>query len=78
MTRTGVAEQGSNKRTAVMWASEKGMTNMVEKLLAAGAKAEMTDSVKREEERVGGGRCRAGERGCARGRGEGDWWEIPI
>ena len=50
-----------------MWASEKGMTNMVEKLLAAGAKAETTDGVKREEERVGGGRPRAGE---------GDWWEI--
>ena len=50
-----------------MWASEKGMTNMVEKLLAAGAKAETTDGVKREEERVGGGGRRAGE---------GDWWEI--
>ena len=66
-TRTGVGEQGEYKRTALMWASEKGMTNMVEKLLAAGAKAETTDGVKREEERVGGGRRRAGE---------GDWWEI--
>ena len=51
MTRTGVAEQGYNERTALMWASEKGMTNMVEKLLAAGAKAETTDTVKREDER---------------------------
>ena len=59
--------QSDHKRTALMWASEKGMTNMVEKLLAAGAKAETTDGVKREEERVGGGRRRAGE---------GDWWEI--
>lgn len=67
VTRTGVGEQGEYKRTALMWASEKGMTNMVEKLLAAGAKAETTDGVKREEERVGGGRRRAGE---------GDWWEI--
>ena len=67
MTRTGVSEQGYNKRTALMRASEKGMTNMVEKLVAAGAKAETTDEVKREEERVGGGRRRAGE---------GDWWEI--
>ena len=56
VTRTGVAEQGYNERTALMWASEKGMTNMVEKLLAAGAKAETTDEVKREEER---GRGRA-------------------
>ena len=58
-TRTGVGEQGQYKRTALMRASEKGMTNMVEKLLAAGAKAETTDEVKREEERVGGGRRRA-------------------
>ena len=45
-TRTGVGEQGQYKRTALMRASEKGMTNMVEKLLAAGAKAETTDEVK--------------------------------
>ena len=63
VTRTGVDEQGGyHKRTALMWASEKGMTNMVEKLLAAGAKAETTDKVKREEQMVRGGRCTEGVR----------------
>ena len=59
-----------------MRASERAMTNMVEKLLAAGAKAETTDAVKREDQRVGGGRCRAGDRQCEKGRGEGDWQEV--
>ena len=58
----GVGEQDEYKRTALMWASEKGMTNMVEKLLAAGAKAETTDKVKREEQMVRGGRCTEGVR----------------
>ena len=34
---------GGSKRTALMLASLKSMTGVVEKLLAAGAKAELTD-----------------------------------
>ena len=46
LTHAGVPEQGFDKRSALMRASENGMTGMVEKLLAAGAKAETTDEVK--------------------------------
>ena len=57
LTQVGVLEQGSyeyekyekDKRTALMLASSKGMTGIVEKLLAAGAKAETTDEVKGRE-----------------------------
>ena len=46
LTHAVVPEQDGGKRTALMIASDKGMTGLVEKLLAAGAKAELTDKVK--------------------------------
>jgi hypothetical protein len=47
LTHAGVPEQGGAfKRSALMLASKNGMTGVVEKLLAAGAKAELTDEVK--------------------------------
>lgn len=57
----------------------KGMTGMMEKLLAAGANAETTDQVK-SEERVGGKSGRAGERGvCKRDRRrDGDCWVLCL
>ena len=46
LTHAGVPEQGGNfKRSALMLASKNGMTVVVEKLLAAGAHAELTDEV---------------------------------
>ena len=56
LTQTDMHEQGSAeieqnyervkiKRTALKLASRKGMTGVVEKMLAAGAKAELTDEV---------------------------------
>ena len=55
LTHAVVPEQDGGKRTALMIASDKGMTGLVEKLLAAGAKAELTDKVKGVERGVGGG-----------------------
>ena len=65
LTQVGVLEQGSyeyekyhekSKRTALMLASSKGMKGIVEKLLAAGARAETTNEVhSAREERVAGG-----------------------
>ena len=51
LTQTGVHEQGSYyyKGSALVLASRMGMKGMVEKLLAAGAKAESTDEVKERE-----------------------------
>ena len=58
LTQTGVHEQGSCdprgrfetwKGSALVFASRMGKTGMVEKLLAAGAKAESTDEVKERE-----------------------------
>ena len=63
LTQTGVHEQGSYqpggcdrygdtityKGSALVLAVRKGMKGMVEKLLAAGAKAESTDEVKERE-----------------------------
>ena len=46
LTHAGVREQDGDKRTALMLASKKSMTGLVEKMLAAGAKAELTDKVK--------------------------------
>jgi hypothetical protein len=47
LTHAGVREQGGlYEQSALMLASENGMTGVVEKLLAAGAKAELTDEVK--------------------------------
>ena len=44
------------KETALMMASSKGMKGIVEKLLAAGARAETTNEVhSAREERVAGG-----------------------
>ena len=62
-----VLQCGQNKHRLLRSFAGSGYVPYVEELLAAGAKAETTDGVKREEERVGGGRRRAGE---------GDWWEI--
>ena len=45
LTHTGLPEQGSRTQTALMHASIYGMTGVVQKLVAAGAKAEMTDAV---------------------------------
>ena len=47
MTHPGVPEQGhdNGKRSALMSASASGMTGVVEKMLAAGANAELTDEV---------------------------------
>jgi len=60
LTQTGVHEQGRITRdyetwkgSALMFASRMGKTGMVEKLLAAGAKAETTNEVH-------------GRRGCGR------------
>ena len=62
LTQTGVHEQGSSrldrgyetwKGSALVFASRMGKTGMVEKLLAAGAKAETTNEVH-------------GRRGCGR------------
>ena len=46
LTHAGVREQDGDKRTALMLSSDKSMTGLVEKMLAAGAKAELTDKVK--------------------------------
>ena len=60
LTQTGVHEQGSTrenyetwKGSALVFASRMGKTGMVERLLAAGAKAETTNEVH-------------GRRGCGR------------
>ena len=53
LTQTDMHEQGSAeiewcvkiKTTALKLATRKGMTGVVEKMLAAGAKAELTDEV---------------------------------
>ena len=49
LTQVGAHEQGSYGWTALMLASRKGMPGIVEKLLAAGAKVETTDQVKKLE-----------------------------
>ena len=53
LTQVGVHEQGPIKMSALMLASRhgvnSGMKGIVEKLLAAGAKAETTDEVKWRE-----------------------------
>ena len=56
LTQTGVHEQGRITRdyetwkgSALVFASRMGKTGMVERLLAAGAKAESTDEVKERE-----------------------------
>jgi len=45
LMQANVCEQGDWNRTALMLAVRKGMKGIVEKLLAAGAKAETTDEV---------------------------------
>jgi hypothetical protein len=40
-------QENYKQQTALMQATRSGMTSMVEKLLAAGAKTETTDKVKR-------------------------------
>ena len=78
LTHAGVPEQDqSYNRSALMWASAKGMTNLVKKLVAAGAKAELTDEVKGRRGWWAGhvwwerGRCVRGGTGWEE---DGIWW----
>ena len=45
LTHAGAPEQGDDKRTVLMRASQDGKTGLVDKLVSAGAKPEMTNQV---------------------------------